>query len=189
MRNILTFNEFINENSTPEYDEILDLYNEVGLEGMSNDEVDYLKSGGTTKLPSRFESSDSVKLDSLKTFLLLNPDWIVDFPYNNVGFGLDNLFRISFKDEDLFDELITIMYGSHENYQKDLYDIKKVERRKENEGNTETVYSDNVTPEEREEHIQNKKDSANLSPGPEYKISVIVPKVDYDYLIGESLPE
>ena len=42
MRNILTFNEFINENSTPEYDEILDLYNEVGLEGMSKDEVDFI---------------------------------------------------------------------------------------------------------------------------------------------------
>ena len=27
------------------YDEILDLYSEVGMEGLSKDEIDYLKSG------------------------------------------------------------------------------------------------------------------------------------------------
>ena len=34
-KRIYSFNDFlIKENSTPEYDEILDLYNQVGLEGM-----------------------------------------------------------------------------------------------------------------------------------------------------------
>ena len=34
------------------YDLILDKYNEVGLEGMSEDEIDYLKSGGETEIPT-----------------------------------------------------------------------------------------------------------------------------------------
>lgn len=63
-RVIKDFKQFINssrskrlfENSTPEYDEILDLYNSVGLEGMSKDEIDFLKSGGKTKLPNRFKT-------------------------------------------------------------------------------------------------------------------------------------
>lgn len=36
------------------YDLILDKYNEVGLEGMEEDEVAYLKSGGETEIPSSF---------------------------------------------------------------------------------------------------------------------------------------
>ena len=41
------------------YDKILDLYSEVGLDGMSEDEVAYLKSGGETELPARFKEEDA----------------------------------------------------------------------------------------------------------------------------------
>jgi hypothetical protein len=34
------------------YDLILDKYNEVGLEGMEEDEINYLKSGGETEIPT-----------------------------------------------------------------------------------------------------------------------------------------
>jgi hypothetical protein len=40
------------------YDIILDLYNEVGLEGMTDEEVDYLKSGGESNVPERFLGGD-----------------------------------------------------------------------------------------------------------------------------------
>jgi hypothetical protein len=49
---------FINENNEY-YDKILDLYSEVGLDGMSEDEVAYLKSGGETELPNRFKEDDA----------------------------------------------------------------------------------------------------------------------------------
>ena len=40
------------------YDLILDKYNEVGLEGMSEDEIDYLKSGGETEIPVSFREPE-----------------------------------------------------------------------------------------------------------------------------------
>lgn len=40
------------------YDLILDKYNEVGLEGMSEDEIDYLKSGGETEIPASFREPE-----------------------------------------------------------------------------------------------------------------------------------
>ena len=40
------------------YDLILDKYNEVGLEGMDEDEVDYLKSGGETDIPVSFKQPE-----------------------------------------------------------------------------------------------------------------------------------
>lgn len=40
------------------YDIILDLYNEVGLEGMTDEEIDYLKSGGESNVPERFLGGD-----------------------------------------------------------------------------------------------------------------------------------
>ena len=59
LKYIHTFNVFLlKENSSKEYDEILDLYNELGLDGMSKDEIDFLKSGGQTKLPNRFKTRD-----------------------------------------------------------------------------------------------------------------------------------
>jgi hypothetical protein len=40
------------------YNAILDKYNEVGLEGMDQDEIDYLKSGGESDTPSMFKQDD-----------------------------------------------------------------------------------------------------------------------------------
>jgi hypothetical protein len=40
------------------YDLILDKYNEVGIGGMDEDEVAYLKSGGETDIPSSFKESE-----------------------------------------------------------------------------------------------------------------------------------
>jgi len=40
------------------YDIILDLYNEVGLEGMTDEEIEYLKSGGESHVPERFLGGD-----------------------------------------------------------------------------------------------------------------------------------
>ena len=41
------------------YDLILDKYNDVGLEGMAQDEIDYLKSGGETEIPVSFKEPES----------------------------------------------------------------------------------------------------------------------------------
>ncbi len=49
----------INEQfDTDYYDIILDLYNEVGLEGMTDEEIKYLKSGGESNVPERFLGGD-----------------------------------------------------------------------------------------------------------------------------------
>lgn len=45
------------------YDIILDLYNEVGLEGMTDEEIKYLKSGGESNVPERFLGGD-IDIDS-----------------------------------------------------------------------------------------------------------------------------
>jgi hypothetical protein len=54
----------INEQFDSEYyDIILDLYNEVGLEGMTDEEIEYLKSGGESNVPERFLGGD-IDIDS-----------------------------------------------------------------------------------------------------------------------------
>jgi hypothetical protein len=70
----------INEQFDSEYyDIILDLYNEVGLEGMTDEEIKYLKSGGQSNVPDRFlggdidiedeESEDFGELDRFKEIM------------------------------------------------------------------------------------------------------------------------
>ena len=62
LRNIVV--RIMNEQfDTDYYDIILDLYNEVGLEGMTDEEIDYLKSGGESNVPERFLSGD-IDIDS-----------------------------------------------------------------------------------------------------------------------------
>jgi hypothetical protein len=57
LRNIVM--RIINEQfDTNYYDIILDLYNEVGLEGMTDEEIEYLKSGGESNVPERFLGGD-----------------------------------------------------------------------------------------------------------------------------------
>ena len=57
LRNIVM--RVINEQFDADYyDIILDLYNEVGLEGMTDEEIEYLKSGGESNVPERFLDMD-----------------------------------------------------------------------------------------------------------------------------------
>ena len=57
LRNIVM--RIINEQFDADYyDIILDLYNEVGLEGMTDEEIEYLKSGGESNVPERFLDMD-----------------------------------------------------------------------------------------------------------------------------------
>lgn len=83
------------------YDIILDLYNEVGFEGMTDEEIEYLKSGGESNVPERFldadldidyEESDSFEgLDRFKE--------IMDgFNHKIVDTAPDGKLRIVFKD-------------------------------------------------------------------------------------------
>ena len=129
-----SFKNFIlKENSTPEYDEILDLYNKVGLENMSKDEIDFLKSGGQTKLPRRIsarnsqkEYDDFVKNKNLNIENLTKEDWqdiydlkkIIDdyqgdvkvtYDYDGVGFYLNLMCNLNFiYTEDTFNSLKTL---------------------------------------------------------------------------------
>jgi hypothetical protein len=87
------------------YDIILDLYNEVGLEGMTDDEIKYLKSGGESNVPDRFlggdididdekseKSEDMRELDAFKE--------IMDgFNHKVVDTAPDGKLRIVFKDK------------------------------------------------------------------------------------------
>ncbi len=189
-----TFKNFIlNENSTPEYDEILDLYNELGLERMSKDEIDFLKSGGQTELPNRFKTRDLLdkhiettkshedwrptntsidkesyhKINRLKKILDKYPDWVIDYPFEGVGWGLGSLFSILFKDEKPFDELVDALYGSKENYEN------------KNEDMMPSVFF-------RTEENWSKKNNSHRNPdeipGQEYKIGIIIPKNWYEDL-------
>ena len=83
------------------YDIILDLYNEVGLEGMTDEETKYLKSGGESNVPERFlggdldidfeESEDMGGLDRFKE--------IMDgFNHKVVDTAPDGKLRVVFKD-------------------------------------------------------------------------------------------
>jgi hypothetical protein len=83
------------------YDIILDLYNEVGLEGMTDEEIKYLKSGGESNVPERFlggdldiddeESEDMGGLDRFKE--------IMDgFNHKVVDTAPDGKLRVVFKD-------------------------------------------------------------------------------------------
>ena len=86
------------------YDIILDLYNEVGLEGMTDEEIEYLKSGGESNVPERFlggdldidsddeESEDMGGLDRFKE--------IMDgFNHKVVDTAPDGKLRVVFKDK------------------------------------------------------------------------------------------
>ena len=83
------------------YDIILDLYNEVGFEGMTDEEIEYLKSGGESNVPERFlggdididyeESEDMGGLDRFKE--------IMDgFNHKIVDTAPDGKLRVVFKD-------------------------------------------------------------------------------------------
>ena len=50
------------------YDKCLDLYNEVGIDGMEPDEIAYLKSGGETEIPIRFKEQRDKKIPATEFF-------------------------------------------------------------------------------------------------------------------------
>jgi len=50
------------------YDKVLDLYNEVGIDGMTEDEVNYLKSGGESEVPLRFREVREKKIPANEFF-------------------------------------------------------------------------------------------------------------------------
>ena len=69
------------------YDIILDLYNEVGLEGMTDEEIEYLKSGGQSNVPERFlggdldiDSEESEDMDSRKLWTGLTTRLLIPLP-------------------------------------------------------------------------------------------------------------
>jgi hypothetical protein len=105
------------------YDIILDLYNEVGLEGMTDEEIKYLKSGGQSNVPERFlggnididddESEERYEgLELFKEIMGSNRHKVVDT-------APDGKLRVVFKEsEELLDELSNIVPES-------LIDIKQ----------------------------------------------------------------
>jgi len=100
------------------YDLILDKYNEVGLEGMAQDEIDYLKSGGETDIPESFreperqpfaeggEGDDEVmarelmELSEAQGYRLIKKEHITDI------FGV----RLQFT-EEIYEEVLRIFGG------------------------------------------------------------------------------
>ena len=107
------------------YDIILDLYNEVGLEGMSDEEIEYLKSGGQSNVPERFLRGDidiedeedgddfeKVGLDLFKEIMESNRHKVVDT-------APDSKLRVVFKEsEELLNDLSNVIPES-------LIDVKQ----------------------------------------------------------------
>lgn len=100
------------------YDLILDKYNEVGLEGMAQDEIDYLKSGGETEIPTSFREPEKqqfngfgdgdeedmareiMELADAQGFKLIRPEHVDDI------FAI----RLSFT-EEIYNEVLRIFGG------------------------------------------------------------------------------
>ena len=96
------------------YDIILDLYNEVGLEGMTDDEIKYLKSGGESNVPDRFLGGDVDIEDEEEDFEKTGLDTFKEIMDSNrhkvVETAPDGKLRIVFKETpDLIEELSNII--------------------------------------------------------------------------------
>ena len=96
------------------YDIILDLYNEVGLEGMTDDEIKYLKSGGESNIPDRFLGGDVDIEDEEEDFETTGLDTFKEIMDSNrhkvVETAPDGKLRIVFKETpDLIEELSNII--------------------------------------------------------------------------------
>ena len=83
------------------YDIILDLYNEVGFEGMTDEEIEYLKSGGESNVPERFldmdldiDSEESDSFEGLDRF----KEIMDGFNHKIVDTAPDGKLRVVFKD-------------------------------------------------------------------------------------------
>jgi hypothetical protein len=96
------------------YDIILDLYNEVGLEGMTDDEIKYLKSGGESNIPERFLGGDVDIEDEEEDFEKTGLDTFKEIMDSNrhkvVETAPDGKLRIVFKEsEELLNDLSNII--------------------------------------------------------------------------------
>jgi hypothetical protein len=96
------------------YDIILDLYNEVGLEGMTDDEIKYLKSGGESNIPDRFLGGDVDIEDEGEDFEKSGLDTFKEIMDSNrhkvVETAPDGKLRIVFKEsEELLNDLSNII--------------------------------------------------------------------------------
>ena len=132
MKYVKTFELFkLNESKYVQdnyYDEILDLYSEVGMKGLSKDEEEYLKSGGKTELPKRFKSEVSQeKYDNFvkgeQATKLKSSDWedifdlqkiiddsqnqvLIENNFDGIGFYLDGLCSLIFpNNEEIIERL------------------------------------------------------------------------------------
>ena len=124
------------------YDKILDLYLEVGMEGLSKDEKEYLKSGGKTELPKKFKSEVSQeKYDNYvkgeQTTKFKSSDWedifnlqkiiddspnqvLVENNFDGAGFYLDVLCSLIFlEDKEIIEKLKNL-----NNYSSGLSEMK-----------------------------------------------------------------
>ena len=83
------------------YDIILDLYNEVGFEGMTDEEIEYLKSGGESNVPERFLDADlDIDYEESDSFegLDIFKEIMDGFNHKIVDTAPDGKLRIVFKD-------------------------------------------------------------------------------------------
>jgi hypothetical protein len=109
--------------NTDYYDSILDLYNEVGLEGMTDEEIDYLKSGGESNVPDRFLAGDLDIEPEEKEDKLGNIEDFKSIMENNrhkvVDTAEDGKLRIVFKEnEELLEEINNLLPTSAVNVVK-----------------------------------------------------------------------
>jgi hypothetical protein len=90
---------------TDYYDIILDIYNEVGLEGMTDEEIEYLKSGGQSNVPERFLGgdldidSDDEEEEFEKVGLNRFKEVMDGFNHKVVDTAPDGKLRVVFKDK------------------------------------------------------------------------------------------
>ena len=104
------------------YNLILDLYNEVGFEGMTEDEIEYLKSGGESNVPDRFlgddldiEDEESENYEGLERF----KEVMDGFNHKIVDTAPDGKLRVVFKDRP---EIMSRLEGV---IPESLIDVKK----------------------------------------------------------------
>jgi hypothetical protein len=205
-----SFQQFVLESdASSEYDELLDLYNSVGLDKMTRDEIASLKSGGTTARPNRFKVRDLAQshrarsqgwvrtdgsideksvtqIRELRRILDENPEWEIWYPFDTdppLGHGLDTFFEIVFKNAGLFDALVEVWYGSRENYERTKGDslLEMVRLR----GGRDFKKPDNgPAREEMSDRMQSLVPDFefNEPPGREYPLATLVPKSWFDRL-------
>lgn len=135
------------------YDLILDKYNEVGLEGMSQDEIDYLKSGGETEIPTSFrepEKQYDLGLDSeyggdVYDGEFDDEDTLDPEEINALIMSLDEIIdmvgRNNVTAEKLADNMYVLVMPYNEDYFQLLLDTFGNEDREVSEGFTKVIGS------------------------------------------------